>query len=260
MAVAEHQLEHRVPVSGSKEIQSVARSFNQMADKLEEQETLRQNMLADVTHELRHPVHILQGSLRAILDGVYPLDMVEITRLLDQTHQLNILVDELHQLALAEAEELSLHKQESNLGKLVSDIIGVLDPMFTSKEIRTIVEIPPQAIVRTIDQVRMRQALQNVITNAFHRTPQGGEIEVSLANEADSVKIRVRDSGIGIPEEHLPHIFDRFYKADSSRDRENGGTGLGLAIAQAIIHSHGGEISAESQGEGRGSTFTIHIP
>jgi signal transduction histidine kinase len=259
-AVAEHRLGHRVPEVGSKEMKSVAISFNRMADNLEEQERLRQNLLADVTHELRHPVHILHGNLQAILDGVYPLEMSEITRLLNQTNQLTNLVEDLHQLALAEAQQLPLHMHDTNLNEVISTSIDNSQPMFATKEISLESEIPSTPIQREVDEVRIRQAFQNILNNAYHHTPKGGKVEISLSEGDDGVQISVKDSGTGISMENLPYIFDRFYQADTSRNRENGGTGLGLAIAKAIIQTHGGNISAESPGEGQGSTFTITIP
>jgi signal transduction histidine kinase len=259
-ALSERQLGHRVPEKGSAEMRSVARSFNQMADQLEQQETLRNNLLADVAHELRHPVHILQGNLLAILDGIYPLERKEIARLLDQTDQLTNLVEDLHQLALAEAQQLPLHKQELDLGKILELTINNSRSMFSSKAIVIETNIPDSPIICKIDDIRIRQALQNIINNAFDHTPKNGLIEVTLWEDEESVKISVRDTGTGVLPEHLPHVFDRFYKVDSSRDRESSGTGLGLAIAQAIIQAHGGEITAFSSGAGQGSTFTIILP
>jgi signal transduction histidine kinase len=259
-AVAEHQLQHRVPVQGSEEMQSVARSFNQMAEELEHQETLRKKMLADVTHELRHPSHILQGNLRAILDGVFPLEMKEIARLLEQTHQLTTLVEDLHQLALAEARQLPLNKQETDLGSLISNTLDVSQSMLTGKGISLQSNIPSTPIIREIDGVRIRQVFQNLLNNAFHHTSQGGAIIVNLLEQEGGVKISVQDTGVGILLEHLPHIFDRFYRADTSLSRDDKGTGLGLAIAQAIIQAHDGDIAVFSAGAGQGSTFTITLP
>ena len=259
-AVAEHQLEHRVPERGSKEMKSVAASFNRMADKLEEQENLRRNLLADVTHELRHPIHIIQGNLQAILDGVFPLEKGEIARLLDQTQQLTSLVEDLHQIALAEARQLPLHKQDSDLVETIRGALTSAQSMLSSKNITLETTMPPHAVIREVDGVRIRQAFQNILNNAFHHTPQGEKIAVGLSETREGVEISVQDWGEGIPHEHIPHIFDRFYRSDNSRNREYGGAGLGLAISQAIIRSHGGEIRASSPGPGQGSKFTITLP
>jgi signal transduction histidine kinase len=259
-ALANHQLDHRVPVKGSAEMRSVALSFNQMAIELEHEESLRRNMLADVSHELRHPVHILRGNLQAILDGVYDLSMEEIDRLLEQTHNLTTLVDDLHELALAEAHELPMQKQDTDMSALVRDTVEVFKPLASDKGITLTKEINPQPILARVDSARIRQALQNLLGNAIRYTPEGGEIKVVLGHREDFASIQVVDSGIGIPPEDLDKVFDRFYRADSSRKRDLPGTGLGLAVAQAIVQSHAGRIEVQSQGLDQGSTFTMILP
>jgi len=259
-AVARRQLDYRVPVRGSKEMQSVALSFNQMASELEHQENLRRNMLADITHELRHPTHILQGSLQAILDAVYPLSMQEIERMYDQTQNLTALLNDLHELALAEAHELPLYRQETDLLALVTVLIDTFHPLATQKGINLIAELPSDSITRNIDPARIRQALQNLLSNALRYTPADGEIHVVLARENMFDIIMVRDTGVGIASENLSRVFDRFYREDSSRDRNLPGTGLGLAIAQAIAQAHGGWIEVYSAGVNQGSTFKVLLP
>lgn len=258
-AVARHQLDYRVPVQGSKEMRSVASSFNQMASELELQETLRRNMLADVTHELRHPTHILQGSLQAILDGVYPLSMQEIDHMLEQTQNLTALLKDLHELALAEAHELPLYRQETDLVELVANTTDTIHPLATQKAIILKTELPSIPIQNNVDPSRIRQVLQNLLSNALRYTPEGGEINVILTRSEMYDLITVRDTGIGIAPENLSRVFDRFYREDSSRDRNIPGTGLGLAIAQAIVQAHGGWIEVESAGVNQGSTFTVML-
>jgi signal transduction histidine kinase len=267
-AISEGRLEVRVPLQGSQEIQSAAKAFNQMAEELSNAETLRRNLLADVTHELRHPLHILQGNLQAILDGVYPLEMEEIASLSDQTHHLTALVNDLHELAQAEAHQLSLHKQETDLATLVNNLVEAFQPVAANKEIRLQADLRVQPITRVVDADRIRQALANLVGNALRYTPQGGEVGVVLDCRDGVASIRVQDTGIGISPEELPHVFDRFYRADSSRNRDIPGTGLGLAIAQALIQAHGGRIEAASparsvnagQDAPQGSAFTIFLP
>jgi signal transduction histidine kinase len=259
-AIAKHELDHRVPVKGSTEFRSVAVSFNQMASELEQQETLRQDMLADVTHELRHPVHLLQGSLQAILDGVYPLNMEEIDRLLEQTHLLTSLVDDLHELSLAEAHELPLYKQRTDMRALVIEMTEIFQPLTTPKAVTLKTEVPETPVYSLVDPDRIRQALGNLLSNALRYTPQEGAIKVSLTEGENSVLIKVEDTGTGISAENLPRVFDRFYRGDPSRNRGVPGTGLGLAIAQAIVQAHDGQIEAESQGINQGSVFTIRLP
>lgn len=259
-AVARRQLDYRVPEKGSLEMHSVAHSFNQMAAELERQESLRRNLLADVTHELRHPIHILQGSLQAILDNVYQLDMAEINRLLEQTQNLAALVDDLHELALAEAHELPLDRQDTDLRQLVSMTAEMYQSLAAMKSIEFQVELPPAPVMCHIDASRVRQALQNLINNSLRYTPEGGKISVTLAPGEQTVAVCVKDTGSGIASENLSRVFDRFYREDSSRNRELPGTGLGLAIAQAIIQAHGGEINVTSAGVNQGSSFTIELP
>jgi signal transduction histidine kinase len=260
MAVTRRQLDYRVPEKGSVEMRSVARSFNQMAAELERQESLRRNMLADVTHELRHPVHILQGSLQAILDNVYQLDMTEINRLLDQTQNLAALLDDLHELALADAHELPLERHDTDLRQLLSMTAEMYQSLAIMKTISLQTELPPSPVICYIDDCRIRQALQNLINNALRYTPEGGEIHVTMTSVQESVTICVQDTGTGIAPDNLSRVFDRFYREDRSRNRQLPGTGLGLAIAQAIIQAHGGQIRVESAGVNQGSSFTIELP
>ena len=260
-AVARGQLDVRIPVEGSREMRSVSESFNQMTGQLQHQEQLRRNLLADVTHELRHPVHILQGGLRAILDGVYPLSMEEIDHLLEQTQHLTHMVDDLHELALAEAEELSMHFQRTDLVKLVQQATEAFQALTSDQGVELRADTPPEPLYMLVDADRLRQALQNLVGNALRYTPSGGSIHISLTNDhPEQVRIAVQDTGIGIEAEHLEHIFDRFYRPDTSRNRQLPGAGLGLSIAQAIVQAHGGRIQAESKGAGQGSTFTISLP
>jgi signal transduction histidine kinase len=259
-AIAKRELDHRVPVKGSTEMRSVAESFNQMARELEIQEELRRNLVADVAHELRHPVHLLQGNLHAILDGVYPLNVVEINRLLEQTHTLTSLVDDLHELTLAEAYELPLNKQKMDINGIVGEYIDFFQSLTVQKGITLSAELPSKRVFCLIDAVRIRQALGNILSNALRFTPQNGEINIHLYDDERNVFIRVRDSGTGIASEDLSRVFDRFYRSDPSRDREVPGTGLGLAIAKATVEAHDGRITVESQGTNKGSTFTICLP
>jgi signal transduction histidine kinase len=259
LAISAGRLDYRIPIRGSKEMKSVAKSFNHMADDLERGEELRQNMLTDVTHELRHPVHILQGNLGAILDGVYPLNMEEIARLLEQSGHLTALVDDLHELAQAEAQQLSFHKQDTDIRSLITNAIEIFQPLAANEQVALNFTLPQSPVNQMVDSDRIYQALLNLLSNALRYTPEGGEINVSLFEGSEFVEIIVQDTGTGIEPEHLPHVFDRFYRTDTSRGRDTGGTGLGLAIAQAIVQAHGGQIDAYSAGQDKGSTFTIRL-
>lgn len=256
-------LTYRVTPQGSAEVVALAQSFNQMAGKLEEGERLRQNLLADVAHELRTPLTVLQGNLRAILDDVYALDKAEVARLYDQTRHLHRLVSDLHELAQAEARQLPLNLQTTDLVWLVEDAVAIFQPIAEAEEVHLQVNLPKLAVMVQIDQARITQVLQNLLVNALRHTPAGGRITVRLLvnkERDDQVTVAIQDTGDGIEADHLPYLFNRFYRTDGARDRDAGGAGLGLAIVRALVEAHGGHVAADSAGRGQGSTFTLTIP
>lgn len=260
LAIGGRDLTKRVDIRGSQEVQEVARAFNKMAADLEQAETLRQNLLADVAHELRNPLCVIQGNLQAILDDVFELDKTEIAQLYDHTRQLSRLVDDLHQLAQVEAGQLHLEFTDVDMARLLADVAGIYAPIAEAAGIelntRSTEDLPP---IRG-DRARLTQCIQNLLTNALRFTPAGGKVTVRLDGNPHHLTLVVADSGAGILPEHLSYVFDRFYRVDPARSRETGGTGLGLAITRAIIEAHQGEITAYSDGEGLGSTFTIQLP
>jgi signal transduction histidine kinase len=259
-AIGEQELSRRVSVRGTEEVKSVASRFNEMAEQLEEAESLRSNLLADVAHELRNPLHLIQGNLQAILDNVYPLSKKEIARLADQTRYLTSLVDDLHELSLAEAHQLPLYKEQTDMANLVRSTAEVFKPIAAAKNIAVRVQTDEGLPVLEVDTGRMRQVLHNLLSNALRHTPAGGDISVAALREEDTLIIRVSDSGEGIAVDDLPHVFDRFYRTDWARSPDKGGAGLGLAIVQAIVEEHGGRVTAESPGANQGSTFAICLP
>ncbi len=259
-AVAAGDLAYRVPEAGSVELRSVARAFNEMAAELERSESLRRNMLADVTHELRHPVQVLRGNLQGILDGVFPLDAGEIVALSDQTLLLSRLVTDLHDLALAEARELPLQRERIDLRGSVRDAVDAVHPLAAEKRIDVSVALPTEATTAQVDPGRLRQVVQNLLSNAIAYSPEGGTIRVGLEGGPEGAILTVMDTGRGIAQADLPRVFDRFYRAEPSRDRDLGGAGLGLAIVKAIVEAHGGNVAVASDGVGRGSTFTVRLP
>lgn len=263
-AIAGQDLTYRVPIAGSVELRAVGQAFNEMAAELERSQLLRRNLLADVTHELRHPVQVLRGNLQGILDGVFPLTVEEIAALSDQTLLLSRLVTDLHDLALAEAHELPLHTQTLDLRHLVRDSVDAVHPLAVEKAIDLAVELPAAPVSVSVDSGRMRQAIQNLLSNAISYTPEGGRIQASLRVRlqpaAATAILAIADSGRGIPAADLPRLFDRFYRAEPSRDRNLSGAGLGLAIVKAIVEAHGGSVAVDSAGPDLGSTFTIRLP
>lgn len=259
-AVGSQDLSQRIEVKGSSEVREVAEAFNAMAEALEGAEKMRNNMLADIAHELRTPLTVIQGNLRAILDDVYDLDKVEVARLYDQTRQLSRLVDDLHDLALLEANQFSLTLSSQDLPSIVREAAMIYQPLLEDQGLSLILELADGISPVEGDNARITQCLNNLINNALQHTPQGGEIHISVKGSGEWVDLTVKDTGSGIEPEHLDHVFDRFYRVDPNRSRETGGSGLGLAITQALVQAHGGEIRAISPGVDQGSTFTMSFP
>jgi signal transduction histidine kinase len=259
--ISQGKLNQQVAVKGPDEVAGLARAFNDMSAALEKGEQLRRNLVADVAHELRTPLSVIQGNLRAILDDVYTLDKEEVARLYEQTRHLSRLVNDLHELAQAEARQLPLNRQPANLNDLVALTGETFAPVAETKGVSLEMILPAQTISLNVDSTRLRQVLHNLLNNALRHTPKGGRIMLNLEPNSEAINLSVSDTGEGIPPDHLPHIFNRFYRADAVRSRESGGTGLGLAIARAIVEAHNGQISAASSGApGQGSTFTVTFP
>lgn len=259
-AIGRQDLSRRITVSGTDEVQAMAIRFNEMAQQLEQAESLRSNLLADVAHELRNPLHVLQGNLQAILDGVYSLSNEEIVRLSDQTRHLTTLVDDLYILAQAEANQLPLYKQETDIAQLVKESAAAYLPLARANDITLQVELLGSIPSLEVDADRLRQVTNNLLNNALRHSPKGGEILVTVEQKERQLTVSVKDEGSGIDPEHLDHVFERFYRTDSARSRDRGGTGLGLAIVKAIVEAHDGQVSAESLGAEQGSVFTVSLP
>jgi signal transduction histidine kinase len=259
-AVGSQDLSQRIDEKGSSEIREVARAFNSMTEALEKADQIRSSMLADIAHELRTPLTVIQGNLRAILDDVYDLDKIEVARLYDQTRQLSRLVDDLHDLTLLESKQFSLNLEELNLVEVVQDVAGIFQPIFDDQGVELELNLPETISPVRGDCARITQCLNNLITNALRHTEKGGKIVLALSEKDTQAHVSVKDNGTGIDPEHLPLIFDRFYRVDPDRNRLTGGSGLGLAITQALVQAHHGKISAYSPGVGHGSEFSFSIP
>lgn len=259
-AVATRDFSRRVRVEGSAELVEVAEAFNDMVSALEQSEQQRQNMVADVAHELRTPLSVLQGNLRAILDDVYALDKAEISRLYDETRLLSRLVDDLRELALADAGQLRLHLRPTDVAQVVISTVESLALAAEAEEVHLTAKLPGDLPLVQVDPDRVAQILRNLLVNALRHTPPGGSVTVTAALRNKTVEIAVTDSGEGIAAEDLPHVFERFWRADPARARTTAsGTGLGLAVAQSLVEAQGGRIWAESE-PGRGSTFCVALP
>jgi signal transduction histidine kinase len=260
-AVAAGDLSARAPVRGRGEFAHLAESFNRMAAELERADQQRRNLTADVAHELRTPLQIIQGNLEGVLDGVYEPTAEHIGTTLDETRLLARLVDDLRTLSLAEAGQLPLVLEPVDGIELLADVGTSFSGQAEAAGIALHVETSgdPAAMTITADRGRLEQVLGNLLANALRHTPAGGSITLQAEPISGGVLIRVGDTGEGIPAEDLPYIFDRFWRGDRSRSRTGGaGSGLGLAIARQLVHAHGGCIAAESA-PGRGTTFTIEL-
>jgi len=257
--VAARDFSHRVEESGSAEIVEVARAFNEMTAALEEAETLRRNLMADVAHELRTPLSVLQGNLRALLDDVYPLEKAEIARLYDETRLLSRLVEDLRELAQAEAGQLRLNLQPTDAAKVIQATASTFALAAEAKGVSLVLQVADGLPTVLADPDRLAQVLRNLLSNALRHTPPGGQISISAKSADSGVEIAVADTGEGIQPEDLPYVFDRFWRADRSRARQTGGSGLGLAIARQLVEAQGGEIGVESE-PGRGSRFWFTLP
>lgn len=262
-AVAGRDFSQRVQGGGSVEMAEVAQAFNEMAAALQQAEQLRQNLVADVAHELRTPLSVLQGNLRAILDDVYPLKKAEISHLYDETRLLSRLVDDLRELALADAGQLQMNLQPTDAAEVLRATCDNLALAAEAQEVHLTAQAPEDLPAVWADPDRVAQILHNLLVNALRHTPPGGSVTVTAASADDAVELTVSDSGEGIAPQDLPHIFDRFWRADRSRRRDErwaGGSGLGLSIAQSLVRAQGGRIWAESTpGEGAAFHFTLPV-
>ena len=257
-AIAGGNLSQRVNVRGSDEMGELGVAFDHMATNLEQAETLRRSLMADVAHELRTPLTIIQGNLQAILDGVYPLDQAQVASLYDESRLLTRLVDDLRDLALAEAGQLRLEQAPLDLADLAKSAVSNFGAAAENAGITLTLDAPhPVAIEGDAD--RLGQVLRNLLGNALRHTPTGGRVSVGVRARDTRAIVEVTDTGTGIDSADLPHVFDRFYRADKSRSRRGGGTGLGLAITRQLIAAHNGEIGVRSE-PGQGATFTISLP
>jgi len=246
----------RVDERGPREVRALARAFNGMAARLQQEAEQRRNLLADVTHELRTPLTVLQGNLEALLDGMYPRDDAHLLPILEETRVLASLVDDLRTLALAESGALQLRRELTDLGVLIGETFASFQTQADAAGVTLKLNLEEGLPLVEVDPTRLREVLVNLIANALRYTPRGGEINVigGVNQAAHQVILSVRDAGAGIASEALPHIFDRFYKSPDSP-----GSGLGLAIAKNLIEAHGGEISVESA-LGQGTTFRLILP
>jgi len=257
-SISEGDLSVRVPEHYPRQFGQLAKRFNHMVSELERADQQRRNLTADIAHELRTPLHIIQGNLEGIIDGVYQPTPEHINNTLDETKLLARLVNDLQTLSLAEAGQLPLHPTRFLLADLMDDLTSSFSSQAASLGIDLQTNMTNPSKELTADYDRLNQVLSNLISNAIRHTPQAGIISLETASTISGVRIAVRDTGQGIPAEDIPFIFDRFWRGDKSRT-ERTNSGLGLAIAKQLILAHHGTIEAQSE-LGEGTTFIIDLP
>jgi len=259
--LAEGRYGERVPMDGTDEISRLGQSFNTMAEKLEQVESMRRRLIGDVAHELRTPLTAIKGSMEGLVDGVLPASPETFQQVAQESDRLSRLVDDLQELSRVESGAIELDLGSVSLNDLAEALRKRTAVAYAQKGVSLNIELPQALPTLHADGDRLLQVLTNLVNNALRYTPQGGQVSLTAELHGREMLIRVKDTGVGIPPEHLPYIFDRFYRVDSSRSRQGGGgSGIGLTISRHLVEAQGGRIWAESAGEGKGSTFSFTIP
>ena len=259
--IADGRYDERAGVEGQDELAQLAGRFNQMAEKLEQVEAMRRRLIGDVSHELRTPLTAIKGSMEGLMDGVLPATSETFQEIHAEADRLNRLVDDLQELSRVEAGAYNLDIRSLDVASIAGTVAKRLASQFEAKHISLDLDLTPHLPPVLADEDRAVQVLTNLTGNALQYTPEGGHVTISAVQVNDEVRIGVRDTGAGIPSEHLEHIFDRFYRVDKSRSRRvGGGSGIGLTIARALVEAQGGRIWVESAGESQGSSFTFTCP
>ncbi|MEL7591700.1 MAG: ATP-binding protein [Anaerolineaceae bacterium] len=264
--IAEGEYQERLALPGGQqadqtdELGQLALRFNQMADKLEKTETIRRQLIGDVTHELRTPLTAVKGYLEGLMDGVLPADPETYEQIHSEIDRLQRLVNDLQELSRVEAGAIQLNLAPVPPERLIERIQSTFGRQFEDKNIQLVTDVETGLPNLFVDKDRIIQVLTNLAGNALQYTPNGGKVSISVRREKSEILFAVKDTGIGISTEQLTFIFNRFYRTDKSRNRASGGSGIGLTIAKALVQAHQGKIWAESNGEGKGSTFSFLIP
>jgi two-component system sensor histidine kinase BaeS len=242
------------------ELDSLTGGFNVMAAALQNTEATRRRLLADAAHELRTPLATLDAYLEGLADGVRAPTQQTWDVLASQTARLRRLADDIALVSRAEEHQLPLRKAAISVNDLVTTAAQAARPSYTNRGVQLTTQLAPELPNLTADPDRLAQVLAGLLSNALRHTPPGGQVTISTQIAGPHLEITVADTGQGITADHLPHIFERFYRADTARDRAHGGSGIGLTIARALITAHGGTLTAASDGPGTGTRFTITLP
>jgi signal transduction histidine kinase len=250
----------RVPDPGlGREFGTLSTSFNALAERLGHVETTRRRMLADLSHEMRTPLATIDAYLEAVEDGVRELDAPTLQTLRGSTQRLRRLAEDVSAVSFAEERGVPVRRQRVDASALARRATQAARDRYAAKGV-TLVALASTPALVAADPDRIGQVVGNLLDNALRHTPPGGRVIVECARTDGWVELTVTDTGEGIMAEHLPHVFDRFYRADTSRDRQHGGSGIGLAIVRALVAAHGGRVTAHSDGPGRGARFVVQLP
>jgi len=266
--ISEGNLGYRVQSSSKDELGELAQSFNSMASSIDKMEQSRRRMTADIAHELRTPLTVIEGTVDAILDGVYTPDKEHFLSIKEQTALLTRLINDLRDISLAESGQLKLELAPINMVDLIRRKLSQVEMKAKDKGVQLHLDILGQIPEIKVDAARIEQVIINLLANAIRHTPSGGKIVVSISLEGNpsishldkpGLLISITDTGEGITSEHLPYVFDRFYRVEGSRLKNAGETGLGLAIVKQMVEAHDGKVWATSE-PGKGSTFSFALP
>lgn len=261
-AIKQGELGHTVAIHSSDEVGRLADTFNSMSQALAESNRQRRRLLADIAHELKTPLAVIQGNLEGMIDGVVETSPGQLRSLHEETVYLNKIIKELRDLSLAEAGQLTLEKQPADVNALIIRAENMLRPMADEKNINFVRRLQDLPEIR-IDVLRINQVVNNLLSNAVRYTPDGGKVEITTniakIDSENYVEISIRDNGKGISADDLPHVFEHFYRADLARDRKSGGSGIGLAIVKQLVELHNGQVEVKSE-LGKGSEFIVYLP
>jgi histidine kinase len=262
--IARGNFKERVYVAGdpdrADELSQLAISFNRMAEQLNQNEMVRQRLIGDISHELRTPLTVIKGSLEGLIDRVLPESPETYQQMYSEANRISHLVDDLQLLSRVEAGEYTLEKEKVEVTDLIDTVVDRLGQQYGDKGVVLTTAVANGLPQVSVDPQRIGQVLLNVVGNALQYTTLGDKVIIQARLVKDAIQIAVEDTGIGVPVEHQPYLFTRFYRVDKSRARASGGSGIGLTIARHLMEAHGGRIWMESAGEGQGSTFVISLP
>lgn len=250
----------RVEDTDSRELASLADSFNTMASRLDSIEASRRRLLTDLAHEIRTPLASMEICVESLEDGALEPGPDAWHILTGQIERISRLADDLGQVSAAEEGRLNLALEDADPNQFAREAVLAAEDRYSRRGVVLSAEPASTAMIVRADPARIAQVLGNLLSNALRHTPEGGLVTIRVLADEAAATIQVIDTGDGIAAEHLPHLFERFYRADAARDRDSGGTGVGLAISRAIALAHGGQLTASSDGPGKGSTFTLRLP